>query len=441
MNIYQKFIKLALEAGLSEVEISVNKSSSFNVDIYHHEIENYGVSTDITTTIRGVYNDKFGTATCTTLNKDNTLKLIRDLIANAKSIEKDEVASLFEGSLKYHKISTYNKTYESVSSQKKIDDMFLLEKTIESQSQLIKDVVGVSFSDTTNEYLIINSHGLNLKQKSNYFYISGGVVVKKDEDEQTNFEVIIDNNYNNFNIENFAKKIVDNAIRKLNASPCDSKKMKTILDKNCVSTLLSTYLDWANAESVQKHTSLFEGKLNTKIASSKLNIADMPQKRTIYARWFDDEGVATYNKDIIKNGVLKTYLYNRETAKKDNVESTGNGINLNSKIAAGSFFTYVKPGKKSLDELFQIIKDGIYITNLEGAHAGINSVSGDFSLQAEGFLIENGKLSRPVSLITLSGNILKLFADVKMLANDSEILPGGISTPSIYIKSLSISGR
>ena len=166
MNIYQKFIKLALEAGLSEVEISVNKSSSFNVDIYHHEIENYGVSTDITTTIRGVYNDKFGTATCTALNKDNTLKLIRDLIANAKSIEKVEVASLFEGSKKYHKISTYNKTYESVSSQKKIDDMFLLEKTIESQSQLIKDVVGVSFSDTTNEYLIINSHGLNLKQKS-----------------------------------------------------------------------------------------------------------------------------------------------------------------------------------------------------------------------------------------------------------------------------------
>lgn len=440
MNIYQKFISLAKEKGIEDIQITVNKSSSFELSLYHHEIENYGVNTNITTNFRGIYNGKFGTATCTNLTKDNTLDIIDDITNNSKVIEKNEKAQLFLGSEKYHKVKTYNKDYEKVSLKEKKDLLFNLEKEIEKQSDLIRDVVDVAFSESVGETIIINSNGLNLRQKSNYFVISAGAVVKNESDEQVNYDIFIDNKFENFDMKEFAKNVVNKAIEKLNAKPCESKKMKTIIDRECIATLLSVYTSWCDAEQIQKHVSLFEGKLNTKIASNKLSVYDMPLIKTVYAKWFDDEGVATYNKPIIKNGVLKTYLYTLETAQKDNTMPTGNGVNAGSKIVAAPTLVYVKPSKKSLEELFEKVGNGIYITDLQGAHAGINSTSGDFSLQAQGFLIKDGKKDMPVSLITVSGNILDLFNNIGEIGGDAKLLSSGYFVPSIYFKSLSISG-
>ena len=91
-----------------------------------------------------------------------------------------------------------------------------------------------------------------------------------------------------------------------------------------MTSLLKAYIGHAEAEEVQKKSSLFIGKLGQKIASKKITIEDKPLAKNVFARWFDDEGVATYNKPIIKNGVLQTYLYNLTTAAKDGVQTTGN---------------------------------------------------------------------------------------------------------------------
>lgn len=441
MNIYDKFFALAKEKGFQEVEINLSKSSSLSIQLYHHEIESFNANTDASLTIRGIYNDKFGTISLCSLTKENINNVLDMLLSNAKVIEKDEVAQLFQGSDKYHKVSTYNKAYEKVSIDQKKKDLFLLESLIEKADPRVADVFEVGFEETVSENTILNSNGMKLKQKSNYFVFTGGVLLKDENDAQDNFDIVLDNDYSKLNIEELAKKIVDGAKEKLGGKPCESKKMKTVLDSDCVSTLLGVLLSHASAEKVQKHTSLLEGKLNEKIASNKITLQDTPLKRTVYARWFDDEGVATYNKDIIKNGVLKTYLYNLETAKKDGVTSTANGVGGGSKIGTGCFALSLKPGKKSLTEIFTKIQNGIYITSLMGAHAGINPSSGDFSLQAKGFLIENGVKTSPVSLITVSGNILKLFKDVVEVANDCKLKLGGISTPSLLIKSLGISGK
>lgn len=441
MNIYDKFFALAKEKGFQEVEINLSKSSSLSIQLYHHEIESFNANTDASLTIRGIYNDKFGTISLCSLTKENINNVLDMLLSNAKVIEKDEVAQLFQGSDKYHKVSTYNKAYEKVSIDQKKKDLFLLESLIEKADPRVADVFEVGFEETVSENTILNSNGMKLKQKSNYFVFTGGVLLKDENDAQDNFDIVLDNDYSKLNIEELAKKIVDGAKEKLGGKPCESKKMKTVLDSDCVSTLLGVLLSHASAEKVQKHTSLLEGKLNEKIASNKITLQDTPLKRTVYARWFDDEGVATYNKDIIKNGVLKTYLYNLETAKKDGVTSTANGVSSGSKIGTGCFALSLRPGKKSLNEIFNKIQNGIYITSLAGAHAGINPSSGDFSLQAKGFLIENGVKTSPVSLITVSGNILKLFKDVVEVANDCKLKLGGISTPSLLIKSLGISGK
>ena len=100
----------------------------------------------------------------------------------------------------------------------------------------------------------------------------------------------------------------------------------------------------------------------------------------------------------------------------------------------------VKAGELSQAELFEKVGDGIYVTDLGGVGTGLNERSGDYSLQAAGYVIKNGKLAKPVSLITVAGNIITDFADIIAVGNDSKFTYYGTTTPSVAIGSLSVSG-
>ena len=126
-----------------------------------------------------------------------------------------------------------------------------------------------------------------------------------------------------------------------------------------------------------------------------------------------------------------------------NTVTTGNGYKAGVSAGVGvrpSNF-YVVPGDKSLEELFSECGNGFYLTDVQGLHAGINVISGDFSLQAQGFEIVDGKLGKPVNLVVASGNFKKLFNDVLSLGNDLEFKTGSIGAPSLLVSELSISGK
>ena len=133
-------------------------------------------------------------------------------------------------------------------------------------------------------------------------------------------------------------------------------------------------------------------------------------------------------------------IYNIEEAKVANTISTGNGFG-GSNIGVDTTYLYVKPGRKNKDELCKTINNGIYITSVQGLHAGMNALSGDFSLQASGYMIEQGKITTPVNLITIAGNLFTMFKDIQEVGNDLFVTYGGIASPSVIIKKLAISGK
>jgi PmbA protein len=207
--------------------------------------------------------------------------------------------------------------------------------------------------------------------------------------------------------------------------------------------LLATFAGIFSAEKVQKGFSLLKGRLGSKIAADVVTIRDDPLLAELPgSAVFDGEGVAAKNKAVVENGALKTYLHNRKTAKKDGVEPTGNGFKPSFKAAvdiAPSNF-YIVAGNKSRDELIAEMGDGLIITGLEGLHSGANSVSGDFSLSAEGFLARGGKTARAVEQITIAGNFFGLLKDIIAVASDLEF-KGKISSPSVLIREISVAGQ
>ena len=441
MSKYDKFFALAKEAGLEQVELFITESRNLQISLFHGEVDEYKDNNGYSILARGILNGKCGSASADVWNAEKAKWLVNEIVANAKVIENDDPVFIFKGSEKYHKVNTFNKALEQVAIDQKMEKLYALEKALKGIDSRIVEIAGTEYSQTSEKVTLMNSNGLNLVQRSNYYVFVAQCVAKEGEQTKSGYDFFLDNDFDKFSPEEFAKKVVKLTVDQLGGKACASKTYKAVLHPDVVTSLMKAYIGHADAEEVQKQSSLFIGKIGQKIASNKVTIEDKPQAKNVFARWFDDEGVATYNKPIIKNGVLQTYLYNLTTAAKAGVESTGNGYGGGSKKGISSTFLSLKPGKKSQEELFEKVGEGVFITDVSGIHAGLNPQSGNFSLQSTGFMIENGKKGRPLDLITVSGNLLDIFKDVLEVGNDVTVSPSGVSAESVLIKKIVVSGE
>ena len=438
---YDKFFAYAKEMGIEEAELYVGCSKSLSISLFHGEVDNYSDNTGYTILARGLINGKCGTATCDVWNNEKAKYLAQEIAANAKVIENDDPIFIFEGSPKYKKVHPFNKELSTISINKKLELLHDLEGKIRKADPRIIEVGGVEYSESEESVTIVNTKGLKLSGKTNYFYYVGYAVAKQDEQVKSGYDIFLGNDFSKFDVDDLAKKVCKATVDQLGGEACQSGVYKAVLSPDVVKALMSFYVDSADAEEIQKRSSLFIGKLGQKVASKKVTIEDRPISKTMFAKSFDDEGVATYNKPIIKNGVLQTYLYNLTTAAKDGVKSTGNASRGGSLIGTSPNFLYMKPGKKSQEELFQEVGDGVYITDVQGLHAGMNPQSGNFSLQSTGYLIKNGKRDRGLDVITVSGNLVNIFMDIKEVGNDEKTFPSGASCPSVLIKKIAVGGK
>lgn len=441
MSKYDIFFKLAKEAGIEECELTIQESYSFGFSLFHSEIDQYEVNNGFSISARGLINGRAGSASCDVFNREKALFLVNEIVNNAKVIENDDPVFIFPGSPKYKKVNTVNKILKDIPEDTKIQNALKLEKLIREADERVVEVSTVAYEESHSTFTILNSNGLKLCQKNNNFFLYAGVVAKNGEEVKSNGAFVFDNDYSKLNIEELAKEAVKNTLSQLGGEACESKDYPVVLDREAFASLINAYVSSADAEEVQKKTSLFIGKLNQKVASKKVTIEDLPLAKTMFARSFDNEGVATYNKAIIKNGILQNYLYNLTTAAKDGVESTGNGFGSAAKSGVSPVFLRLKPGKISLDEMFEKVGNGVYITEINGLHAGLDAQTGNFSLQSSGFLIKDGKKDHPLDVITVSGNLVKLFEGIIEVANDSKVFSSAVETPSVLVKKLAIGGK
>ena len=438
---YDKFFSLAKEAGIEEAELSISESSNLSFSLFHSEVDSYESNNSMNIKARGIINGKFGTAACDTWSKEKCEYLVKEIKENALVVENDDPAIIFEGSEKYHKINTYNNDLANIPFEEKLNALLKLESLIRAKDSRIVEIEAVAYEEKHSKSTLMNSKGLKLHSNNNHFVIYGAAVASENGQVKSDYDLFFDNDFSKLDVEKLATKVVNKVTSQLGGEACESMKCKAVLAPNVVTSLLHPYINHASSDEVQKNASLFIGKVGQKIASSKVTIEDRPLEKTLFARGFDDEGVATYNKSIIKNGVLQGYLYNLKTAAKENRESTGNGFNSGAAIGIGTTFLYLKPGNKSQEELFNMVGNGVYITDVAGLHSGLNEQSGNFSLQSSGFLIKDGKKDRGLDIITISGNLLQLFSDVLEVGSDTEISPSGVSSQSILIKEISVSGK
>ena len=440
---YKSLFLKAKKEGISELEITVTESSEFSFSLFHNEIDNYSISDSFVLNARGIYNGKIGYASSEKYDSEAIDFLIDHIKENATLSTSEDKPLFFPGSKSYKKKNVYNKKLDAVSNADKVAVVKKLDARVREKSKLIQEVE-TSYSEAREEIVMMNTLGLNLKSKNNYAYVYCAALAVDEEGETKNgYDIKLFNDLDSLDIEKFSDKVVKKTLDQFGSKSCASDKYKCVLSSETVSNLIRPYLSNLSSEEIQKNSSLMAGKLHQQIASEKLTVMENPLEKNVFFRYFDDEGVATSNKTLIKNGVLETYLYNLNTAAKDDVHSTGNGYKSRGSNAIGIDMVNikVKPGRLSEEGLIKKCKKGIYIDQVSGLHAGLNAQSGNFSLLAQGFLIEKGELGRPVTLITAAGNLYKLFEDVQAVGNNLELHINGCEVPSLLIKEIAISGE
>ncbi len=440
---YQKFIDEAQKIGLESYELYVQHTYRLCIELFHHEISSYTVADTTILAARGIYNGKIGYAYSELNDSTTPMYLAEQVKENAKAITDTETPYIFEGSSLYKKKNTYNAHLSSISAQDKIALLHDIETQLRLKDERIVEVGGVSYEENASEITLVNSHGLYLKHKTNDFVLYAEAVAKQDEEVKTGYDIVFGNDLQSVNVAQLVDDIAKKTLSQLGGAPCDSRDYPCVFTPQVFASLLSCFLASASANEVLKHSSFLEGKLNTLVASKKLSVTENPLSRNVFFRYFDDEGVATFPKTVIEKGVLKTYFHNLTTAHQMGVAPTGNGYKDSAKGKVGIHFLnlFVKPGKYSEEEMISPISEGVYITEIQGLHAGMNQQSGNFSLQAKGFMIRNGKIAEPINLITIAGNLLSIMHDIKEVANNSETQLSSITCPSVLIRSIAVAGK
>ena len=433
--------------GLEEFEVYGVSGSSIEVGINAGEIDTYSVNDSIGVSFRTKVDGKMGYAATTTLDDVSVDMLINKSKENAEIIEDDDVQFIFEGSEKYQETLSYNEKMQDVSASQIIEIAKSIEKYALAADKRVKHMqqcIACSGNKTT---VLKNSKGLSLSRKSNQAAILCSPVVYCGDIANSCYKSEMSLDINTLDAKKLAEFAVEEAIEQCLAQEIPSNKYKVIFRNDVVASILETFASVFSGESAQKGLSLLAGKEGENVASQAFTLIDDGLMDWGFStKSFDDEGVAVTTKPIIENGVLKTLLHNLKTANKAGIASTGNGNKqrYDASISVSANNLVVKTGDKNLQELATVMNNGIIITDLAGLHSGANAISGDFSLSAKGYLIENGENIQSVSGITVSGNfydVIKNIIEVGCDAFASDENSATIYTPSILCNDLSIAGK
>ncbi|MGH9281962.1 MAG: metallopeptidase TldD-related protein, partial [Acidimicrobiales bacterium] len=198
-----------------------------------------------------------------------------------------------------------------------------------------------------------------------------------------------------------------------------------------------------SGEAVLKGRSLFANRVGEEVGAATLTLVDDPTNPDAYgAARYDAEGLACRRNVLVEGGVLQGFVYNTYAGRRAGTASTGSAVRGGFKSApgVGCRALSLSPGTESQEEILARLGSGLLVQSITGVHSGVNAVSGDFSVGAEGLLFRDGALAEPVREITIASTIQRMLRDVVAIGNDLEWLPGSAAGVTVAIADMTMSG-
>lgn len=419
------FFQKAKAKGIENIQIVEITENTGQMKLINKELETFEISNHTGYQIKAEYNGK-------------TVKAASDYLD--ESILDTIIMKATYTDSKYQDDYLTDKSHNN-----KMDDMPQID--ISNELDVLKELddirkdypevnnLTLSYSEIYEKKRIVNSNGVDIETAC-HLYEFVPEIVTKEKDSTTSYDrVYLKTNKDSLNMKDNLIKDIKMALKQTKKEKLKTQKYDIIVDSTVMKSILSNFIDMLSATNIRQKISCLEGKLNEKVFSDKLTIIEDP-KNDDYpgATIFDDEGTETEKKEIIKDGVLKTYLYNIKEAKEQNQKTTGNGY---SSISTRNM--YIKPGDKTLEEMMKKLKNGIYITDCMGSmNTAINPNTGNISLQIFGFIIENGEIKCGFEPSVMTTTIFELLSNIEEIENQVTFIKQSVGSPCLLVKDISI---
>ncbi len=443
-DIMNLLIDTAINNGATSADCVLSRSRGVSITRRLGKDENIQRYEDFDTGLRVFVDNKISSIS-TNENSEKSLKEIAiKSVEMAKIAPEDEYSMIADkGLLKQFPIN------ENIC----IDSFDTVEPSIEiirDRASEVEDIAlsvkGITNSDGADaswgegETLLMTSNGFFGSSKKSNHSISVVVIAEKNGKMERDYDY--SSKVYGDDLKD-AKKIGREAAKKtlarMGAKKPVTGQYPVIFDPRVSRSIASHFASAINGSSIARKTSFLKDSLNDKIANDSVNLIDDPfLKRGLGSRLFDAEGLGTSKHNLIKNGILESWLLDLSTAKQLNVIPTANAKRgISGPPAPGTTNLILLPGEDTPENLIASINDGFYITDMIGS--SVSMVTGDYSRGASGFWIKNGKLSYPITEATIAGNLRDMFKTLKP-ANDLDY-SHTINCPTILIEGMTIAGN
>jgi PmbA protein len=299
-------------------------------------------------------------------------------------------------------------------------------------SPLISNSEGASVSAQTSHFVAANSLGFMGGFATSRHYVSCSVIAGAGEDMQRDDWYVSQRDPQNFSdpaaVGDYAAR---RALSRLGARKLRTRKCPVIFEAPLAAGLIGSFVHAISGGSLYRKTSFLLDSLGQQLFPDFVRISERPHIRGGFASSpFDDDGVATHDREVVMDGVLQGYFLSTYSSRKLGMQTTGN--------AGGAHNLLVQPGRHDLKGLLRKMGRGLLVTELLGQ--GVNYVTGDYSRGAAGYWVDRGEIAYPVEEITIAGNLREMLRGIVAIGNDIEVRSSK-RVGSILVERMTVAGN
>lgn len=423
-------LKVAKTLGASQAEAELSLSIGQNVSVRMQEVEHIEYNRDKGMSVTVYFGKQKGHASTSDLSPQALKDTVAAACNIAKYTAKDDFCGLADADLMASNVHDLDLHHPWDLS---VDEAVLIAKQCEEAALAVDTRInnseGASVSTGTGFFAYSNSHGFTGGYPSSRHGISCSVIAESGDSMQRDYWYATarapEDLQSAIEIGTLAG---ERTVKRLNSRKIKTCQVPVLFEAPLASGLISTLISAVSGGNLYRKSSFLLNSLGQQIASPLLNINEEPHiKKGLASSPFDNEGVSTMSRQLVKDGVLQGYVLSSYSARKLGLKITGN--------AGGNHNLIVQSGGLDLAGLLKEMGTGLLVTELLGH--GLNMVTGDYSRGAAGYWVENGVIVHPVEEITIASNMAEMLKMIVAIGNDV-LIQGSKQVGSILIERMTV---
>ena len=436
-------LDMSKRAGAEAAEVIGIEKKSLNVDVLNEQLESVERSEATDIGLRVILDGRQACLSTSDLRKESLEKMVKRSLAMAREapVDKDIILARNDQLVNTNELETLDLIDNEIMVEADRLKQWATEAEVEARN--VKGVTQVQGSSASVG--IINSH-LAFSNGFSQGYSRSGANIScvsiSGQDDKMERDYAFESRVHLSDLPSPASIGVlsgERAVARFGSRKPPTGNYPIVYDERVASSLVGHLISAINGASIVRGSSWLLENLGEEIFSKNISIEECPLKvRCSGSRPFDAEGLNTYSKNIIKNGILESWLLDLSSSKNLDLESTGNAVrSVSSPPAPGISNISLDGGLKTRTDLIMEMGTGLLVTSMIGLT--LNPVTGDYSRGASGFWVENGEIQYPVNECTIAGNLKEMFKTI-IPANDAK-KHLSFSVPSLLVQGLKIAGK